>query len=241
MFSSWNSVIGCLEFQQIHRPGFINCDSFCSFLSAHESKRPWGFVGMILPLKTSRCGFGIKFGGNKVWNKVLLPHCCDPAANITKWINAQTSVAFFVSSEYESMKLMKLGYCLSMLVLQLLPVNQPRPSLQCPHPGRFSWLWIHLSKSWVCFLSFWWQILPFYVSVPIESVLGDGWCCQESVSGLKIASKPHILNLGGFICVGCCPQRSLQCHFPVGIVLCWDSPLALCNSRSFLCSQNVFK
>lgn len=142
----------------IHRPGFISFDSFCSVLSAHGSKRPWGFVGMILPLKTSKCGFGIKFGGNKVgnkvWNKVELPHCCDPAANTTKGINTQISVAFFVSSEYESMKLLKLGYCLSMLVLQLLPMNQPRLSLQCPHLGRFSWLWIHSSKSWVCFLSF---------------------------------------------------------------------------------------
>lgn len=154
-------------------------------------------------------------------------------------------MAFFVSSEYKSMKLMKLGCCLSMLVLQLLPVKQPKLSLQCPHLGRFFGLWIHLSKSWFGLFS---VLMTNYTILCLcnDTACAGGWVMlPEKCSWFKNclqalppqSGRVYLCALFGlFVHRGSCIATSLWEWCCAG-----GSHLALCNSWSFLCSQDVFK
>lgn len=123
---------------------------------------------MILPLKTSKCGFG-----KRRWGCYTPLMSTFPAANTTKPI-FEVQWIIFVSSEYKNMKL---GCFLSVLVLQLLSVNQPRFLLQWPSLGSFSWLWIHLCKSWFAWFYFLSFLMTNYIILCLcnDTVCAGGW------------------------------------------------------------------
>lgn len=69
----------------------------------------------------------------------------------------------------------------------------------------------------------------------------------KKVFPFKIASNHHLLSPGGFICVLCCTTGvsamplAFVARTTLAAVIAEEDFLALCNSRSLLCSANGFK
>lgn len=185
-----------------------------------------------------------------VWNNVgVLLHTFNFHIAVTQQNESILKLQwiFFVSSEYKSVKL---GCCLPVLVLQLLPVNQPRLSLQCPYLGRFSWLWIHLCKSWFAWFYFLYFLMTNYIILCLcnDTVCAGGWVmlpgkCFWFKNCLQAPSpRSWRVYLCGVLSTEV-PAMPLPCgdRAVLGAASSKRDFLALCNSWSFLCSRDVFK